>query len=626
MARRRPMSWCLLASFAGMATAACLWATPQGGASLALSITPDAVVLLVGESFELNAVDGSGRPARNVRWSIDYPIADETVTDDGVRLTALRPGRALLTAELDGSSATAAVSVLSGTALPAATVRWSLSPTPGYNTLAARPGVPQSDSAPEFFSIEWSPSAGTMVRGIRSGRQLWSTHLSVASSPRTLKPWGMPGVGTVSLAGKRVENTRQLLDGGNMASTSNVGQARGRSLPVKGQPILVRDAGDDLGGLLLLEFGGSADSIVDLNGSDGSERWRYRSSGYLNQNFTVNFQGDIGIVETLTEPVGSALLVLNGSTGEVRYRIPFPTSSTTIKDLKCSQGNDLINTRPSRGGSVFTNTDGNMYVQVEVHNEAADMLPCKVGEYVFDNSLSLLRVTPNGETEWTRFADIHSDANGPFQVQPRVFAGETIPDGLGGELATWTYFFPGTKEGEKPHQEARLTRLGPQGQFDYTLPIPGWNANPEALWDDDMVLGEEDTLYAINKYILVSFHIPTGEVKWVRQPPVGEIQIDWSTAGGGLLVSNQGRLSHFDKNGYGQPLPGTVDASNAEDIGFLQFDLFDHSPSAPLQLRSIEIYEFGSFLAVEDGPPLGRGTVLQLTYRSGNPTESGVSR
>jgi len=607
--------WWLLSSFLlSFAPMASLFARPQQAARSTLLVTPSTVVLVVGETFNLDVIDSSGRPAKNARWSIDYPIAEVTVADGGVQLTARRPGRAFLTAELDNLSASATISVVGETQLPPTTVHWSLLPTPGYNTLMARYGAPQSESDPQFFSIEWSPSAGTMIRGLQlTGEQLWSTHLSVSASPRTLKPWTRPAVGATSLAGKPIENVRQLLllEGGAAAASSSE-QARDQQLPLKGQTILVRDSGDGFGGLLLLEFGHSADSLVDLRGSDGSERWRYQSAGYLNQNYTVNFQGDIGIVETVSNPPGSALLVLNGKTGDLRYRIPFPASSTTIHNFKCSLGNDMVNIRASRAGSVFTNTDGNMYVQVEVHKETTNALPCKVGEYIFDNYLDLLRVTPNGEAEWTRFAEVHSDANGPFQAQPRLFAGESIPDGLEGVLAAWNYFFPGTKNGEEPHLEARLTRLGPAGQADYTLPMPGWSLDPTALWDENMVLGDEHTLYAINRHVLISFHVPTGELKWARQPPTGEIALDWATAGGGVLVSSQGRLGHFDHDGNGKALPWTIEASNPDDIGLVQFDLFDHTSSAPLQVRIIQPNLAGGFLAVEDSPPAGQGTLFQF--------------
>jgi hypothetical protein len=80
-------------------------------------------------------------------------------------------------------------------------------------------------------------------------------------------------VGTTSLAGKPISNVQQtlLIETGVVLANNSEG-ARQKQLPVEGQTVLARIAGDGFGGLLLLEFGHSADSIADLKGSDGSER------------------------------------------------------------------------------------------------------------------------------------------------------------------------------------------------------------------------------------------------------------------------------------------------------------------------------------------------------------------
>jgi len=118
----------------------------------------------------------------------------------------------------------------------------------------------------------------------------------------------------------------------------------------------------------------------------------------------VNQSGDVGIVETLTKPISAALLVLNGKTGEVRYRIPFPVSSSTINGFKCTNTNILSNLRPSPAGSVFTSDDGNMYLQVEIHVESLVMDNCKDKQYIVDDSLALLRVTPRARRSGKRFS------------------------------------------------------------------------------------------------------------------------------------------------------------------------------------------------------------------------------
>jgi hypothetical protein len=179
-------------------------------------------------------------------------------------------------------------------------------------------------------------------------------------------------------------------------------------LPVDGKSILLRASGEDSGGMILLERGRFRDSLVDLNPADGSELWRYRSDGRLAKNWTANGNGDVGIVESLAKPASSALLILNAKPGQIRFRIPFPISSSTIDGYRCidPQRNILKSFRPSLSGSVFTSNDSNIYVQVETHVESLLVEACKNKKYSFDDTLSLLRVTPEGETDWRTFQHI----------------------------------------------------------------------------------------------------------------------------------------------------------------------------------------------------------------------------
>jgi outer membrane protein assembly factor BamB len=146
-----------------------------------------------------------------------------------------------------------------------------------------------------------------------------------------------------------------------------------------GKSILLRASGDDSGGMILLERERFRDSLLDLNPANGSELWRYRSEGRLTKNWTANGNGDVGIVETLARPASSALLILNAKTGQVRFRIPFPISSSTIDGYRCidPQHNILKSFRPSLSGSVFTSNDSNIYVQVETHVESLLVEACK---------------------------------------------------------------------------------------------------------------------------------------------------------------------------------------------------------------------------------------------------------
>lgn len=592
----------------------------QTAPSGSLIVTPSTVVLTIGETASLSAVDGSGRPVSDAQWTVSPLIADITPENDTMALVARQTGQAMLTAYANNLSATATVTIVAGPQLATTTVRWSLAPTPGYEPLILRQAVP-SESNTALYDIEWTASAPAIVRALQSdGEQLWMMTLTALGSPEYLDKDIAQSFGQTTLAGKPMDNLGGLLlmEDGGFVGEVNPKAAEERPMPGAGQTFIVKAIGDCCGNLLLLERGHSNDSIVSISRKDGSETWRYVSPGRLGNSMTANFNNQIATVETEQDTPNAALIVLENGSGRIVQRIALPSSSTTLKNFKCIAGNDLVNIRPARAGSVFTSTDADIYVQVEVHNEMFDALPCGTGHYTFDNSLSLLRVTPTGETAWKSFVDVQSEASGHYVAQPRVWAGETIPDGLGGELAAWTYFFPVSKDGQKPHAEARLTRIVADfsQQFDYTFPMAGWGRNPFAAFDQNMVLGEQTTLYATDKQSLISFDITKGEVNWVRRPPTGEVQIQWATAGGGILVANAGTLGYFDHTGHGIQVPWTPKPAgsfvDARDIGLEQFDLADRTPLPPLELRSIQMSWMSELLGVEDAPPFGHGSILQF--------------
>jgi hypothetical protein len=278
--------------------------------------------MLVGETSTLSAVDETGRPMANVQWSINSDVVTLQEQDGEVFLQGRAPGQAVLTATANHKSDTAVISVLAGQKLAPPTVRWSLHPMPGFETLLVIQAV-AADKAPAFYSVEWSKSENAIVRALRSsGEQLWMTHLSSSASPSTLKHT-LPVTGEVFENGALVSDQALFIIGVNKAFTSTApADPSALGLPPDGKSLLVHATGDAVGGILLLERGRFRDSLVDLNPATGSELWRYRSAGRLAADWTANGNMDVGIVETLSKPVSSGLLVLNAGTGQVGSRIP----------------------------------------------------------------------------------------------------------------------------------------------------------------------------------------------------------------------------------------------------------------------------------------------------------------
>jgi hypothetical protein len=383
------------------------FAAAQSDGAPGLIVTPSTVTFLIDDTASLTAIDSNGRPVQAAQWSISAPIAELRTEDGEVLLQGRHPGRAILTATAGNFSAAATVTIVVGTRLPAGTLRWSVEPTPGFETLLVQQAAPAAASQVDFYSIEWKKSSSAIVRAFRiSGEQLWMTRISSMASPDTLKQT-MLDIGQLYLNKTRINDLSQMLIGKNRAF---VGSTNGpvAGLPIDGKSILLRRCGGSLGDLVLLERARFRDSLVSLSAADGREVWRFQSEGRLAKDWTINLQGDVGIVETMTNPVSSSFLVLSGTTGGVRYRIPFPESSSTINGFRCQDPirNILTNIRPSRAGSVFTSTDGNMYLQVETFVESVDLEACKSKQFSFDNSLALLRVSPDGEAEWKTFQHI----------------------------------------------------------------------------------------------------------------------------------------------------------------------------------------------------------------------------
>lgn len=577
-----------------------------------LIVTPSSVTLLVNDFAYLSAIDVTGRPSPSVTWTLSASVAELQTDENGkVLITAVRPGRAILSAASDNFSATAVVTILAGEKLPPGTLKWRVDPTPGFETQFVQQAAPATSSSVSFYAVESSKSSGSNIRAFdEMGEQLWSRNVPTLASPTTFKN-SVPFVGQIFLNQTEIHNLSELF--GKEKGLIAAPNPQGTGLPIDGQTIWVHQCGGADGDLLYLERGRFRDSLVSLSPLDGAERWRFKSSGRLTEEWTVNFDGNIGIVENLWNPISSGLLLIEGKTGEVRSRVPIPESSTTINGTRCHDPgyNVLRNVRSSRTGSLFTNLDGNIYLQVETHIESTDIEACKAKQWLFDDTLALLRVAPDGTPEWKTFQRIHADGAGEFKVQARLFAGETIPaPGGNGELLAWTYFFPGSKDGAKPYFEARLSHITDRDQSDYTLPMPFWTPAIDSLFGENMVLGEGSALYATNKKVVLRFDVSRGQVDWVRQPPSGEIELQFAAGGGGLVVQNAGQIVHFDAQGNGQIFPSTTHASNLNDIGLLQFDPFDHTPLPLLQLRSMNILGQGEFFGVESGAPDGKGGIV----------------
>lgn len=145
------------------------FAKRQSGSPTRLLVTPSATVLLVGENSVLSVVDETGHPVSSARWSIHPYLAGLHEENGEVRIEAKQPGRAVLTATATANSqtATAFITIVSGTDLPPATVRWSLQPMAGFETLRVLQAVPSADGPvfiPSSGAKRQTPSSAPLAR------------------------------------------------------------------------------------------------------------------------------------------------------------------------------------------------------------------------------------------------------------------------------------------------------------------------------------------------------------------------------------------------------------------------------------------------------------------------------
>jgi hypothetical protein len=585
--------------------------------SSSIAITPSALTMRVGDIETFSVVDSTGSPLREAVWSLDPNIADLTVNRDGATLSAVRGGEAVLTASTPAGSGATKISIIAGADFRPGTVRWSLDPARGYEFLTTVEAV-STQHPVAIYAIEWSKTSNAIVRALTpGGAQIWKKELDATASPDSLKLL-LPPVAETIMNDQRISDHTQVIIGDQnaMFAANNPSNPSHYGLPPDGKYILTRICGADDGGIYLLERGRYHDRIVKLDPSDGSQTWAYLSAGHFMDSWTVNTSDDVAIVETVAEPPSSAFLIIEGTTGVLKTRVAFPPSSSTVTGLRCSDPmqNTLANLRPSVAGSPFTASTGDMYLQVQVHVESEEFEACQPKQYSFDEKLELLRVTPEGKAEWKTFEHTHAEGSGGFVVQNRMFAGETIPDGFGGVLAAWTYLDVHTKPKEPISSEARISRITAHDQRDFTLPMPFWTPGLNSFFSANMVLGDGNILYATNGLVLVRFDTKTGLVDWVRRPPVGKIILDHATAGG-ILIVNDGYLAYLDSSGKGFHFPWGMATENTDDVGLARNNIFDGTPEAPLNLREIEYFPNQDYVAVEEGAPKGRGSLLFFTAR-----------
>ena len=137
---------------------------PSSGGS-ALTIVPNMMNLVVGETHTIQALNSSGQPVTGLTWISSDTSVINLSTDDPPILTAVAPGHITITA----GTASADVTVWSS-GLPTGTVIWS-SPGNGSGVSSIVPAVPSPSGVADVFAFQ---TDGTVQAVKSDGTTAWT--------------------------------------------------------------------------------------------------------------------------------------------------------------------------------------------------------------------------------------------------------------------------------------------------------------------------------------------------------------------------------------------------------------------------------------------------------------------
>jgi hypothetical protein len=282
-------------------------------------------------------------------------------------------------------------------------------------------------------------------------------------------------------------------------------------------PLLLRSVADGSGGLLLLFCDPSlfqnACQLTDLDGETGSIAWQYTSPHGFSGTLAVRQDGAVITTEYDQVSYDNWLVMFNATTGQ----------RTPLLDLSPLGGGGGLTGPPS------VDTNGNTYVLYDDLN---------------GQNVDLLTVQLDGNASTQQIA---TSPNFPYP-------GEVIPDGQGGQLATWTYesfvLFP-----------FELTHVTSQGNSTVVLPLNGdYDASEKVPYQ--LIIGENGSAYATDGATVVSVDTGSLQTNWSAQPASGVSSMNAISGGGVTVTDNASNLIPIDIQGnLGTAVPNVSSAS-----------------------------------------------------------------
>lgn len=311
-----------------------------------LTTTPEMRSMLAGEESDLTVLDQAGVAVNDATWLSDNPSVATIVYHEGAAyVQAVTVGQAVVSATVDGLTASMSVNVFSGNSLPVGASQWSVT-TPA--AMSALPAYQVGYGDPEHFVLHWDPltQRNTLAAIDGSGRVVWREPLA----------------GEITFA-------------------------------------------DPFGGVVTSSYDIDSNLILRRIGGTNGAAWEYKTGGpvvhpsnaVLNEDGIVQApDGTIYHLEFSASPVlpdtPIYVVAVDGRSGVVRGRVQLPMAREDEFGRKASHGPELTPT------SLFVAGDGNAYVgMTSSRTVATGQAPNWV--FTTETSRSVVSVTSLGTSE-----------------------------------------------------------------------------------------------------------------------------------------------------------------------------------------------------------------------------------
>jgi len=447
-----------------------------------LQVSPSSVNILVGDTQQFTAVDERGRPRSDATWTISDTTVATISADSSPLLTAVFVGQATLTATVGSATGQAQVSVLSGTSLPAGTIRWSAPTTPGFTVQSIVQAVPTT-AGPELYSVESDGNNALLIRALTAdGQQRWVNQFGT--------------------------NSYGYSDATFMADNNGGIIAKVQTNPNS----------------YIWDF-----QLTDFDPQTGAQIWS-RDFGWDSTTLTqeVAVRGDGMVFKLDTDLIG-----LDPNTGATVFRYPYPTGTATGSHCALQAPTVSTLSPPTVGPdgtvySVVTKTDIVFDGCFPAGQEGAlssltqTLLLLQVATDG-TTSLSTLRQDASPQTPMSSFAGQFYLTIAPnpvvsrtvflvdyYQAIPQAQAYHVIPDGQGGVLVPYT--FASVQDFVAvPSYQKRVTHVAAGGGVNDFAPSFEPTQNPQELV---LLLGDSSTAYATDGQTVQVFDVASSQALW----------------------------------------------------------------------------------------------------------------